>query len=238
MRYYKLEQQKLRPASYRWAVLGMYLSVQLMGMFFLFIPKLEELPAGRVGDAMFSTWSGLLGLTTALHFACFSVFAATLAAKLVVKEYCGAGAEVLLSYPVPRRRILRAKCAVFCTMTVAAAALSNSATMGGMYLASRLFQAPPQMDVTGFPLVVVLVSLLMGVLSAVAGLVAAVVGWKKRSPVAAVVGALLLVCCTANGIPCAPRYILWVMLGMACVFLLAAALLYRVLARWIEGMEV
>ena len=85
MRYYKLEQQKLRPATYRWAVLGIYLSVQLMGMFFLFIPKLEGLPAGRVGDAMFSTWSGLLGLTTALHFACFSVFAATLAAKLVVK---------------------------------------------------------------------------------------------------------------------------------------------------------
>lgn len=169
MRYYKLEQQKLRLAAYRRAVLGIYLSVQLMGIFFLFIPKLEELPAGQAEDAMFSTWSGLLGLTTALHFACFSISAATLAAKLVVREYCGAGAEVLLSYPVARRRILGAKCAVFCTMTVAAAALCNSVTMGGMYLASRLFQAPPQMDIAGFPLVVLLVSLLVGVLSAVGG---------------------------------------------------------------------
>lgn len=238
MMYYQLEKQKLRPAPYRWGVLGIYLSIQFMGIFFLFIPRLEELPPGQVGDVMFSTWSGLLGLTTALCFSCFSIFAAILAAKLVVGEYCGNGAGVLLSYPVARRRILRAKCAVCCTMTLSAAALCNGMTMGDMYLVSRLFQTPPQVDITCFPLVVVLVSLLAGVLSAVAGLLAAVVGWKKRSPVAAVVGALLLVCCTANGIPSAPRHILWVMLGMACVFLLAATLLYRVLVRGIEGMEV
>lgn len=237
MKYSKLERQKLRRASCRWAVLGIYAALLLMGIVFLCIPKLEG-GAGVGDEVMFFTWSGLLSLTTALSFACFSIFSAALAAKLIVQEYRGRGAGLLLSYPVERRTILGAKCGVLCLETAVPGAVCNAAAVGGMYLAAQLFQDPPQMDINGFLPVVLGVSLLEGILSAAAGILAALVGWKRNSSVAAVVAALLLVCCTANVIPFAPRHVLLVMLGMGAVFVPAALALYRILVRGIEGMEV
>lgn len=43
---------------------------------------------------------------------CFSVMSAVIAAKVIISEYCGRNAVILLSYPVNRKKMLGIKCLI------------------------------------------------------------------------------------------------------------------------------
>lgn len=94
------------------------------------------------------------------------------------------------------------------------------------------------MSTEHFLFTVLISSLLMGILSSAVGVISAAVGWKKRSSVAAIVCALIIVCIFGDLVAISPKNIVWVMLAMGVFFVVIADLVYHVLAKAIEKMEV
>ena len=239
MRLYRLEWMKIRRSTYLWAILGVFTGLLALGILFLFIPQLEGEGGGVSRDAeLFASWDGLLALTTALAFSCFSILAAAIAAKVIVSEYCGKNAVILLTYPARRKAILRAKCVLVCGVTMVSASISNILVVGAMYATAYMFDIMPQMNTEHFALTVLLSSIFMGILSSAASIISTVFGWKKRSIIAPLVCSLLIVCAAANFIAASPNHLNGIMLVMSAAFVMIAYFTYHMLANGIEKMEI
>lgn len=236
MNLYKLEWIKIRRSTYLWGILGIFASLLALGIFFLFLFQTET---GAVPEEdLFADWDGLLALTTALSFACFSVFSAIIAAKIIIHEYCGKNAVILLSYPIRRKKILQTKCRMTCAMTAISAFLANVLVIGILYVIAKILQMARPIDTEHFVFTVLGSGALMGILSSALGIISAAVGWKKRSATATIVCSLLIVCAVTNVIAVSPNHILLVLLGMVVVFVIIAGGMYQILANGIEKMEV
>lgn len=239
MNLYRLELMKVRLSTYLWAVVGIFLSLLAFGILFLFIYQIETGGRGTSEEAeLFANWNGLLSLTTALAFACFSILSAVIAAKVIINEYCGRNAVILLSYPIERNAILRVKCLIVCGITTISALISNILVVGMMYITAHIFGIVPQMNTEHFILTVFLSSTLMGILSSAVGIISTAFGWKKHSMVVTIVCAFVIVCAATNFITVSPRNIIWVMLAMNAVFVVIANFIYHILANRIKKMEV
>lgn len=238
MNLYRLEMKKIRFSTYLWAIAGIFASLLALGILFLFIFQIEKGESGIPEEAqLFANWNGLLALTTALAFVCFSVLSAVIAAKVVVSEYCGKNAVILLSYPVKRKAILETKCLLVCGITTISAFISNILVVGIMYVTAHVFTMP-QMNTEHFVFTVLISSILMGILSSAVGIISTAVGWKKHSIIATIVCSLIIVCVLTNFITVSPRNIIWVMLAISTVFVVIANVIYHILANGIEKMEV
>ncbi|MDO5547914.1 MAG: hypothetical protein Q4F79_05440 [Eubacteriales bacterium] len=239
MNLYRLEMKKMRFSAYLWAISGIFASLLALGILFLFIFQMEKGESGSPEEVeLFANWNGLFALTTALAFACFSVFSAVIAAKVVVSEYCGKNAVILLSYPVERTAILETKCLLVCGITTISAFISNIFVVGIMYAAAHIGGIVPQMTTEHFVLVVLSSSILMGISSSAVGIISAAFGWKKRSVIVTIVCSLIIVCVLTNFITVSPGNIMWVMLAISTGFVVIANVIYSVLANGIEKMEV
>lgn len=237
MNLYRLELMKIRLSTYLWAILGIFASLLTLGMLFLFILQIEGGDASTETE-LFASWSGLLALTTALAFACFSILSAVIAAKVIVSEYCGKNAVILLSYPVNRKAMLETKCLIVSSITAAFAFISNVLVIGIMYISAHIFGIMPQMDIEHFVFAVLFSSLFMGISTSAVGIISAALGWKKRSAISAIVCSLIIVCAVTNYIVICPSGIIWVMLAMSACLAAIANFIYHVLANGIEKMEV
>ena len=235
----RLELMKIRLSTYLWAILGIFVSLLSLVILFLIIFQIEAGGSGTSEEAeLFANWNGLLALTTALAFACFSILAAVIAAKVIISEYCGRNAVILLSYPVNRKAMLGTKCLVVSVITTVSAFISNTLVIGIMYISAHIFGIMPQMDTEHFFFTVLFSGFFMGILSSAVGMIATGFGWKKRSVVATIVCSLLIVCVLVNCITISPSNIIWVMLAISVVFVIIANFVYHVLANGIEKMEV
>ena len=239
MNLYRLEMKKIRFSTYLWAIAGIFASLLALGILFLFIFQIEKGESGIPEEAqLFANWNGLLALTIALAFVCFSVLSAVIAAKVVVSEYCGKNAVILLSYPVKRKAILETKCLLVCGITTISAFISNILVVGIMYVTAHVFTIMPQMSTEHFVFTVLISSILIGILSSAVGIISTAVGWKKHSIIATIVCSLIIVCVLTNFITVSPRNIIWVMLAISTVFVVIANVIYHILANGIEKMEV
>lgn len=235
----RLELMKIRLSTYLWAILGIFASLLALGILFLFIFQIEAGGNGTSEKAeLFANWNGLLTLTTALAFACFSVMSAVITAKVIISEYCGRNAIILLDYPVNRKTTLGIKCLIVSGITTSFAFISNTLVIGIMYSSAHIFGMMPQMNTEHFLFTVLISSFLMGILSSAVGIISTAIGWKKRSAVAAIVCSLIMMCIFANCITISPKNIVWVMLAMGVVFVIIANFVCHVLANEIEKMEV
>ena len=239
MNLYRLELMKIRLSTYLWAILGTFVSLLSLGILFLFIFQIETGGSGTSEETeLFANWNGLLALTTTLAFACFSILAAVIAAKVIISEYCGRNAVILLSYPVNRKAMLGTKCLVVSVITTISAFISNTLVLGIMYVSAHIFGIMIQMNTKYYLFTVLFSSFLMGILSSAVGMIATGFGWKKRSVAATIVCSLIIVCVLANCITISPSNIIWVMLAISVVFVMIANFVYHVLANGIERMEV
>ena len=96
MNLYRLELRKIRLSVYLRAAAGICAALLSMGLMFLFIFQSEGVTGPSAAAEPYGSWNGLLALTAALAFSCFSVLSAVLAARLIVGEYCGKYAVLLL----------------------------------------------------------------------------------------------------------------------------------------------
>lgn len=239
MNLYKLELSKIQLSAYLWAISGIFASLLALGILFLFIFQIEMGGNGTPDETdLFANWNGLLALTTALAFACFSIFSAVIAAKVIVNEYCKENAVILLTYPINRKTILRTKCIIVCGITAISAFISNLLVVAMMYITAQIFHIMPKMNTELFVLTVLFSSVLMSILSSAVGIISVACGWKKRSVIATIVCSLIIVCMTTNFIAAYPSNILWTMLAMSVIFVAIANFTYHILTKEIEKMEV
>lgn len=213
------------------AILGFYL---LMGA----MPSLSASQGEIMPDAdlaMFGAWPGLIHMISIIAMACFSVFSAVLGARFVIADYTGGRAVLLLSYPVPRRRVLRAKCTLTAGLTVLCCLIACVVSLALFVPVALLFGwlgAP-----TGAILqTAVFMALCMSILSAAIGLISTCIGFAKRSLVAAVVAAVILSSVGSNifALAASPA----VMLLLSVLATAVAAVCYLSLARAVSNMEV
>ena len=239
MNLFKLELLKIKLSTYLWAIAGIFASLLALGVLFLIIFQFEMGASGTFDEEdLFANWEGLLALTTALSFACFSIFSAVIAAKVIINEYCEKNAVILLSYPINRKSILKTKCIIVCAITAISACISNLLVVILMFLTAQIFHIMPKMNTEHFALFVLFSSILMGILSSAVGIISVVCGWKKRSVIATIVCSLIVVCSTTNLIAAYPNHILWIMLAMSVIFIMIAHFLYHILTKEIEKLEV
>lgn len=234
----RLELKKIRLSTYLWAILGIFVCLLTLGILFLFIFQLEGGNSTSDEAKLFTNWDGLLALITALAFSCFSIFSAVLAAKVIISEYCGKFALIILSYPVRRKTIFHAKSLVVTGITIVSAFIVNTLVIGIMYISARVFRVMPQMSTEHFHRTVMISSFLMSILSSATGIISTTFGWKKHSITAAIVCALIMVCVLVNCITISPSSIIWVMSTISTVLVVIAAIVYHILANGIEKMEV
>lgn len=233
MDLYKIEMMKIRMSTYLWALAGITVSLAAMGVSFLFLgvsaPQ-EEMP--------FTDWNGLYALSTALSVGFFGIFSAVFASKIIVGEYCGKRVVLLFSYPVLRKKIFSVKSRIVFGVTAVFAFTGNVSVITVMYFTAKIFGISPK-GAAGYFIVSVLVSsILAGVLSLEIGMISAAVGWKKRSAVAALISALIIMCFVPNLIAGFPKYIAAEMAVICLLFGAAALVAYRMMADGIERMEV
>lgn len=237
MNLYRLELKKIKIATYLWAMFFIYIGILTLSVCMLLIVWIEGADNIEKTD-LFTSWLGMLSLTTALSFACYGIFSAVIAAKVIVAEYCGKIAAVLLTYPIMRRQILETKCLLVCALTTVSTLISNLSIVGIVYVLSSILQISLRMDARHFIALIMCVSIFVGIQCSALGLISSGIGMKKRSMMTTIVSALLIICLTANLIAVSPKHIVFVMLAMTIFFVVIACCVYRALAYGVSRLEV
>lgn len=236
MNLIKTEFKKTNFKAYLKAALGVFIGILAMGILFLFIPDIE----GTVskGEELFREWDGMLMLISVLHFVGFGVLAAVVASKLIIGEYGGKGAAVILCYPINRKKILNAKCLIICGFIVIAELLSCLTVMAAVCIVSKISGA--ELIEPGMPLLISVpcIGILSGVLSYVTGIISVTIGWKKRSVPAAIVSSFVAGCLLAQCFSISYKNILTVTAAICAVMVMVTCFVYGILAKGIDKMEV
>ena len=238
MNLYKLEFMKIKLSTYLRAIFGVFVSLLAFGILFLFIFQIETGNSDAFEEELFANWNGLLALTTTLSFSFFSVLSAVIAAKVIISEYCTRNVIILFSYPVNRKAILKTKCLIISSITTISAFISNTLVIGIMYISAHIFKIMPQMNTKYFFFPVLLSSFFMGILSSAVGIISTAFGLKKHSSVSTIICSLIIVCALANCITISLSSMIWVMFIISAVFVIIANVIYHILAKKIEKMEV
>ena len=233
MSLYKIEMNKIQLSAYLWAAAGIFACVLGIGLLFLFLGAY-----GGEEDALFTSWNRLYALLTAITFACFSIFSAVAAARVIVDEYCEKNAVILLTYPLERKKILNTKCLIVLCLTAVSGYASNVAVMGILYITAGIFGIMPEQPGKYFLISLLLSSALAGILAFEMGIISGAAGWKRRSTITAVVCSVILMCFVPNLIAGLGKHMVWGMLLLVMVFGLAAEIMYQMLAKGIERMEI
>lgn len=163
----------------------------LLGMLYLLaaIPHFDPADAGEV---LFITYEGLGVMNGVLSMAAFAILAAVLGSRMVVEEYRGGRAALLLSWPVPGRRLMAAKLLAVSGYAAGAMLLCGCGVLGIFFLTEGIF--PLCADRLDSEAVLKAVSFLAvcTLMAAGLGLVSVWIGFVKKSVPAAVVASVLL----------------------------------------------
>ena len=229
----ELRRTDLRP--YLWGAVWIFLAVVALNGLMAAIPAVSaSLGEPMEGDdlLMFSWWENLLLLSGVLNMACFGVLGGVIGARLVVSEYRGKGAILLLSYPVSRSAVLLAKCLLVFGLTAGLALASHLAVGAGLALCSGLNQFVPQNFDWGLLLSL---SAAFALMAGAVGLVSLAPGMARGSVPAAIVSAVAAACLACQCVSTVRGAGLW--LWTAGMLLLAGLSLLWTMGR-VERLEV
>lgn len=238
MKLISLELKRNNFKIYKTAAAGIFAFSFIMALAFPFLAKLEKYGANSDDMWIFCTWNGLLMIVSALVMACFSVLAAVMAARIVVTEYKGKNVILLFSYPVRRRKVLQAKCRLIWGFTAVSGLVSEMLIFLVMGTFSNIFHIIPEKF--GFSNLggILLMGAVLSILAASVGQVSMGIGFWKKSPIAAIVAAVILISPMTNLLMLAAGNGLAVMSGITVVVLIAAVGCYFGLMKKIDVMEV
>lgn len=236
MNLIKTEFKKTNFKAYLKSALGVFAGILAMGILFLFIPVIEvDAPKG---EELFREWDGLLMLISVLHFVGFGILAAVVASKLIIGEYGGKSAAVILCYPIKRKKILNAKCLIICGFITIAELLSCFAVMAVVFAIIKIMEA--ELFEPNIPLLISVpcLGILSGLLSFASGIISVTIGWKKRSVPAAIVSSFITDCVLAQCFSFFYKNILIVTAAVCAVTVVVSNFVYGILAKSIDKMEV
>lgn len=228
----ELRRTSLRP--YRIAVLLCGVSMLAFQYLMAAIPYLD--PA-EPDAALFASYSFVNGLTSLVSMAAFTILGTVLASRMIVEEYSGTRAILLLSYPISRKKVLGAKLRLVFFYTVSTMFLSGVAIQLVFYLTEQLFPlcsdplaAATVLQSLGFLLCASLLAGLLGILSLW-------IGFRNKSVPVTIVSSVILACLVCQLVSAALTSlpVMGIMLGITAILaVLAAGSLFK----QVENMEV
>lgn len=228
----ELKRNRLRP----YHIAALICGVTMLGFQYLMaaIPYMDPIEP----DAeLFSTYPFLIGITNLICMAIFAILSAVMASRFVVEEYSGKRAILLLSYPISRKRVLRAKLMLVFLYTVGAMFLCGAMIQAVFYITEALF--PICSDHLTIEVILQSLGFLLccSVLAGLLGVISLWLGFCKKSVSVTIVASVILATLVCQMISAVIKYfpIPWIAMGIAAIFSLIAVL---DLFRQVEGMEV
>lgn len=229
-----LELKRNRLRSYHIAVL--ICGIAMLGFQYL-MAAIPYMDPTEPDAELFSQYPFLMGITCLVCMAIFSILSAVMASRFVVEEYSGKRAILLLSYPISRKKVLRAKLMLVFAYTVGAMLLCGAVIQAVFFLTESLF--PLCSDQLTIEVVLQSLGFLLccSVLAGLLGVVSLWFGFRKKLISVTIVAAVILATLVCQVISAAIQYILilWIVIGIAAICSLIAVL---DLFRQVEGMEV
>lgn len=110
MKMLKLELRKTNIKPYFLSAIAIFLCI--MGLMYItaWVPHLNS--GDKNAAVLFSTYQGIAAISNAIALVSFSILASAMGYRYLTKEYCGAGAILLFSYPINRKSVVWAKAGV------------------------------------------------------------------------------------------------------------------------------
>lgn len=186
---------------------------------------------------LFSQYLFLMGITCLVCMAIFTILSAVMASRFVVEEYSGKRAILLLSYPISRKRVLRAKLMLVFLYTVGAMLLCGAVVQAVFFLTESLF--PICSDQLTMEVILQSLGFLLScsILAGLLGVIALWFGFRKKSVpvtiVASVIPATLVCQMISSALAFLP--IIGIVFGVTGIL---AALAIKNLLRQVNNMEV
>lgn len=229
----ELKRNRLRP--YHIAVL--ICGVTMLGFQYL-MAAIPYMDPTEPDAELFSKYPFLMGITSLVCMAIFAILSAVMASRFVVEEYSGKRAILLLSYPISRKKVLRAKLMLVFLYTVGAMLLCGAVIQAVFILTEVLFSICSD----HLTIEVILQSLgfliCCSVLAGLLGMLSLWFGFRKKSVSVTIVASVIQVTLICQMISAAIKYFpfLWIVMGgIAAIFSVIAV---QGLFRQVEGMEV
>ena len=229
-----LELKRNRLRSYHIAVL--ICGIAMLGFQYL-MAAIPYMDPTEPDAELFSQYPFLMGITCLVCMAIYSILSAVMASRFVVEDYSGKRAILLLSYPISRKKVLRAKLMLVFAYTAGAMLLCGAAIQTVFFLTELLF--PICSDHLTIKVVLQSLGFLFccSVLAGLMGVIALWSGFRKKSVSVTIVTSVILATLVCQVISAAIQYIpiLWIIIGITGICSLIAVL---DLFRQVEGMEV
>lgn len=103
----KLELKKTNIKPYCFGAVAIFICLLGLSYIFAWVPHLDS--GDKNAAILFSSYQGISAISNAIALMAFSALASAMGFRYVIKEYCGANAILLFSYPVNRKTMLWAK---------------------------------------------------------------------------------------------------------------------------------
>lgn len=194
----KLIKLELRRNNLRtYVISSIIIAVVMLGFLYLFAyaPKLE--PNDKDME-VFLGYNNLIPLFGVLNMAAYCVLSAVIYSKFIIEEYSGKRPILLFSYPVSRKRIFLTKLSVVFIFTVLSMLISNFV----IYLIFGISESFMHLVNVAFTPSIMLqairVTIVMAFIAASIGIVAAGIGFIKKSVPATIVSAVLIASLMCN----------------------------------------
>lgn len=228
----ELKRNRLRPYHIATLICG----VTMLGFQYL-MAAIPYMDPTEPDAELFSQYPFLMGITCLVCMAIYSILSAVMASRFVVEDYSGKRAILLLSYPISRKKVLRAKLMLVFAYTAGAMLLCGAAIQTVFFLTELLF--PICSDHLTIKVVLQSLGFLFccSVLAGLMGVIALWFGFRKKSVSVTIVTSVILATLVCQVISAAIQYIpiLWIIIGITGICSLIAVL---DLFRQVEGMEV
>ncbi|WP_410512433.1 ABC transporter permease [Paenibacillus sp. BR2-3] len=188
---YKLVSLELRKHNIRTYLQACVLiAVLMLGFLYLFayVPSIDNDPDMQI----FKDYMPLISMGSALNMAVFTTLSSVMASRFIIEPYKGKQVYNLFSYPLSRTRMMLAKLICVYGFTAGAFFICNVLLFLVFGLTEPMFSLMSSsfsMDLFGY---VLLLSLIISFISAGSGMIAAGIGFIKKSVPTTIVSAVLL----------------------------------------------
>lgn len=167
------------------------IAVVMLGFIYLFAyaPRLEP---NDQDMALFAGYGNLIPLFGVLNMAVFCVLSAVMHARFIVEDYSGKRAILLFTYPVSRRNILLAKLMVVAMFTLLSILVSGFLIYSIFGLTEQFMPLVEESFTVSTMLAAMENTLVMSFMAASMGIIAAGVGFIKKSVPTTIITAVIL----------------------------------------------
>ena len=191
----KLEVKRNKLNTYLISAAATFLLVLGLTYLFAYVPQFNPDDTDLL---LFAGYGNVLSLSILICMTVFCVLSAVMYARFIIDEYAGKRATLLFSYPVSRRQVLFAKVLVVFLFNFSAMALCSLLALG-IFSVSEQFAPMVNDTMTAATLLAAVRNIIiMAVIAPALGIVAAGIGFIRKSVPTTIISAVIMVSVLGN----------------------------------------